>query len=325
MRNWTERGATWNKYDGSNNWQIAGAVGSEDIDYLAIGERDFDADEANGQKTFSLSPDEITGMINGTYDNYGFMLATTSTIDTAYAFSSSENATEENRPYLEIEYEVPTLTPTLTVTVTPTVTATPTTAASWNYPTELVDASGYIIPDPVDLTYLYDNDSSRLVLEENYGHGSQMYVIFENAPHNGTERYNLIFSGYTDSDDAVDIFCWGENSHLLYTLAAPGSSDEDFTIEIHPDCINDQHEIAILIQYNDMPEQGQYLYLDQMVLEEIQDATPTPAATPQPEEVTATVTYGDVANFSALMLIAAVLGLSLIYNIVSSIVFRKRD
>lgn len=111
LRNWTESGATYNKYDGVNNWGTAGARATTDIDTTnVLGTRAFSGSEAGGEKAFSLNTTEITKMINGSYSNYGFVVTLTNIpqVNDLYRFASSGNATATNRPKIVIDYSVPT-------------------------------------------------------------------------------------------------------------------------------------------------------------------------------------------------------------------------
>lgn len=103
-RAWTETGATYNKYDGTNNWATAGGMGAADYDSSEVGNISLSATEANGEKTITLSASLINEMVRGTFTNNGFILAMDTNVDDQHIFSSSEKATQSARPKLVIEY-----------------------------------------------------------------------------------------------------------------------------------------------------------------------------------------------------------------------------
>lgn len=102
----TGDGATWATYDGSNNWQTAGAEGINDREATDIGTLAFTAAETlNVLKNISLSTSAIQGMITGGgFTNNGFQVQGTETDNTEYDFASSDHATAANRPKLEVVY-----------------------------------------------------------------------------------------------------------------------------------------------------------------------------------------------------------------------------
>lgn len=94
----TADGATWNTYNGVNNWP-GGAGGGVDIG-AAIGSRAFTATETlNEFKSFPL-----TVKTKAELGTLGWMVKAATETDDAYTFSSSDNATALNRPKLVIEY-----------------------------------------------------------------------------------------------------------------------------------------------------------------------------------------------------------------------------
>lgn len=110
LKNWTEAGATWNTYDGSNAWNISGARGSgTDYNSTLIGGNSVLG--ANGSKNITLTASAIQEMINGTMANYGFLIngenAGGGDPETIIYFASSAHATSSYRPKLVIEYTAP--------------------------------------------------------------------------------------------------------------------------------------------------------------------------------------------------------------------------
>lgn len=323
-RNWTESGATWNKYDGTNSWQTTGALGENDVDYLAIGTREFAADEADGPKSFSLDTSTIQDMIGGTYQNYGFYFQTVSTTDTAYIFASSEYETEADRPLLEIEYEVPTVTPT------PTVTAT--SAPASEYCASTVDASldyySLTIPEPPPVSHCYQ-DEIVLHAEENEGYGGGFIsFVFDTAPHTGVESYDAsVYLEINNIEDVISIVCSTNHGFITLIVLEEISAPFGAMINIPSACIYPEQPIAIGFINETASTAGHTIDIDQVMLAQGESITPTPtpATTPQPGNVSTTITYGDVAIFAAINFLSAITGLGLVYLIVSSIIFRKRN
>jgi hypothetical protein len=100
-RAWTEAGATWNKYDGTNDWQTAGATGANDYDSTEIGSRAFSATETLNQfKDFALIPTTKATLDLGN----GWLIKADTESNDAYLFSTREAATTANRPKLVIVY-----------------------------------------------------------------------------------------------------------------------------------------------------------------------------------------------------------------------------
>lgn len=110
LRDWTEAGVTWNKYDGVNNWGTSGGLNtSTDIDVVNVwGSRSISSSEADGEKEWTLSITEMQKFINGTYSNYGWFLTYNMTqFNDYHQWASSDHATSSYRPRLVIEYTIP--------------------------------------------------------------------------------------------------------------------------------------------------------------------------------------------------------------------------
>ncbi len=103
--NWTETGATWNTYDGVNNWGAGGG------DYNGTIHGSFVPDPKDAYKETNIT-DLVQDWINGTWTNYGIILNGI-TSDEA-KFGSRENTGKE--PELVIYYHIPS-TPATTVTL----------------------------------------------------------------------------------------------------------------------------------------------------------------------------------------------------------------
>jgi hypothetical protein len=100
-RAWTESGATWNTYDGTNNWQTAGGFGTDDCEQTDIGSRAFTATETLNQfKDFVLTPTTKAALDLGN----GWLIKADAELNDCYRFNSSDDATGVNRPQLVIDY-----------------------------------------------------------------------------------------------------------------------------------------------------------------------------------------------------------------------------
>jgi RHS repeat-associated protein/uncharacterized repeat protein (TIGR01451 family) len=107
LRNWTEAGVTWNRFDGTNGWQISGAQGSLDYDLTAIGSREFIGTEAVGFKGIPISISVIQAYVSGARVNYGWILRMNTESNLLKEFASSDDTTAANRPMLVVEYTLP--------------------------------------------------------------------------------------------------------------------------------------------------------------------------------------------------------------------------
>lgn len=69
-------GATWNTYDGSNNWGTAGAGNTTtDREATDVGTRAYTSNEAVDEyKEFTLDANEIQEMFTGAFTNNGFII-----------------------------------------------------------------------------------------------------------------------------------------------------------------------------------------------------------------------------------------------------------
>lgn len=105
-RNWVLAQATWSVYSTGNNWEVAGAAGANDIYTTPIGTASISSSQTlNVAINISLNTDEIKKMINGTYPNYGFLLAVDTQNNDRFHYATSRHATASYRPKLVIEYE----------------------------------------------------------------------------------------------------------------------------------------------------------------------------------------------------------------------------
>ena len=103
---WSEAGVTWNKYDGTNAWQTAGAQGANDRDSTVLAVKTLSDAEANGYKDWTLNAAGIAviqGFINGSITNNGLIInGPLNTANTKRTMGSSDNATSGYRPKLAI-------------------------------------------------------------------------------------------------------------------------------------------------------------------------------------------------------------------------------
>lgn len=112
-QNWTETGATWNTYDGTNSWTIAGAS-STVSDFYNTDLMDGNSDTGFGRNTtgaltFDFDSDGITAIqdwINGTVTNNGLLFRDTYFAgppdDDGFAWDYRGHATAGNHPKLTI-------------------------------------------------------------------------------------------------------------------------------------------------------------------------------------------------------------------------------
>lgn len=103
LRDWDLATSTWNNYSTGNAWGTGGA-GNNTTDYdgsAEVGSVSMAASEPlNTIKSITLDPDIIRGMIDGTYNNYGFLGKMDSESNDDYNFYSGNAATPSNAPIL---------------------------------------------------------------------------------------------------------------------------------------------------------------------------------------------------------------------------------
>lgn len=106
LRNWVELQATWNIFSTGNNWGTAGCSNTAtDYDPTAHATTNFAATiTLNTEKTFSINTTEFKKMVDGTYQNYGWLIKADSEANDAHAFHSSSATTASYRPKLVVEY-----------------------------------------------------------------------------------------------------------------------------------------------------------------------------------------------------------------------------
>lgn len=106
--NWTEAGATWNTYDGTNAWTGTGTHYNNGTNFTNTG---LTAAEPVGKIvawdfTDASSKSYMQTAIAGG-NNYGWVLKTNAETNDMYQYGSSENATAYAVPVLEVRYTLP--------------------------------------------------------------------------------------------------------------------------------------------------------------------------------------------------------------------------
>lgn len=110
LRPWVEGEASWNVWSTGNNWTVAGSGGDgTDADLLTVwATTNFSAAEpVDTEKSWSLNVTEFTKLVNGTYNNYGFLIKADTEANDAYLFYSSGEAVSSKRPKLVVVYTLP--------------------------------------------------------------------------------------------------------------------------------------------------------------------------------------------------------------------------
>lgn len=101
---WTEGGATWNVYDGSNSW---GTAGCDDTSSDRLSTAIATATVVSGWTTFDLTAADIEDWFGSSNENYGILLRETTEINwTKTQFWSSDYTTSSLRPKISVDYTV---------------------------------------------------------------------------------------------------------------------------------------------------------------------------------------------------------------------------
>lgn len=104
-RAWTETGATWNKYDGTNDWATAGGgTNSLDVDFTAFGNVAVTNPPTSGWHEISLTASMVQDWFDGTFTNNGLMLSMGTELNDLQRFHSRNEANPEQ---LVLVYRVP--------------------------------------------------------------------------------------------------------------------------------------------------------------------------------------------------------------------------
>ncbi len=103
LRTWTEGGATWNTYDGTNNWGTAGAEHTtSDREATTIGAYAIPSGGNPGTLNIALSPTSKAALDAG--NGWVLRLTETDSSGDRRIFHSSDEATAGSRPTLVIDY-----------------------------------------------------------------------------------------------------------------------------------------------------------------------------------------------------------------------------
>lgn len=106
-RAWVEAQATWNIYSTGNNWGAAGGFDTTDCEQTAAGQIWLFQDmQVNRRVNIMLDCRLVQEWVDGTFTNNGVLLKSSSELNDAFTFGSSDNATAGNRPYWQIAYSV---------------------------------------------------------------------------------------------------------------------------------------------------------------------------------------------------------------------------
>lgn len=155
LLNWAEGGVTYNTTDGTNGWSEAGA-NADGVDRAATASGECTIAATSGWYTITGSGmcDDVYGWVNGTLDNYGWLISWPSVeLDATYSvynrFNSSDAAS--NPPYVYIEWsDAAAITSTAASTLTGALSAA---MAVFNGPaTTLSAASTLTQTDPSPMT-----------------------------------------------------------------------------------------------------------------------------------------------------------------------------
>lgn len=101
LRNWTESGATYNTYDGTNAWTSVGAM-SNGNDRVATASLTYQFPGTEGYISPGDLASDVNGMASGTYGNYGWVIEATG--GESWMTFASKNNSDGYRPYLSVTY-----------------------------------------------------------------------------------------------------------------------------------------------------------------------------------------------------------------------------
>jgi uncharacterized repeat protein (TIGR01451 family) len=149
-RSWTELGATWRTYDGTNNWAAQGG----DYDAAVAASVNLDG-TVNVWKQWAITS-LVQSWANGTFTNYGVLLESPpASGNNERRFNSSENASATLRPKLTITY----VASDLAASTKAVSSATPVTGQTLTYTIVVKNtgnspASSVVVTDAIDTTKL---------------------------------------------------------------------------------------------------------------------------------------------------------------------------
>jgi len=109
LQAWTEGGANWNTYDGTNSWPGSGGASTDGVDKSATSSGDIVTTSTPGyfSNTSAQLLTDVQNFYSGTWTNDGWHgERSVGQNDAIYTqFTSSEGANGQ-RPYLEVDYTV---------------------------------------------------------------------------------------------------------------------------------------------------------------------------------------------------------------------------
>jgi hypothetical protein len=105
-RAWTEAGVTWNKYDGVNDWQTAGATGANDIEATDVGNVSVPATGDGDWIEIPLTASAVQEIVAGTWTNNGYLLKVDTETDDYWGYGASDWADDTYRPRIYVVYHV---------------------------------------------------------------------------------------------------------------------------------------------------------------------------------------------------------------------------
>ena len=106
LKNWDLYGCSWNNYNGTNLWTVAGGSSVSDCEQTDIGNISLLAKEPVGFKTINLTPSKVQDWISGSIANYGVLLKMDTELNDRHTFTASDGAIGVNRPKLIVNYTV---------------------------------------------------------------------------------------------------------------------------------------------------------------------------------------------------------------------------
>ena len=107
LRNWTEAGVTYNRYNGTNTWETAGARAATDIDLTigAIATTSITGTGVNAWDEWTIDKTKVQVWFDGTKTNYGMLLDASTEAEEGRSWASKKNALGISYyPQLTIEY-----------------------------------------------------------------------------------------------------------------------------------------------------------------------------------------------------------------------------
>lgn len=107
IRAWVEATVTWNKYDGTNPWQTAGAAGANDRESAAFATVSLPANPVAGTVVdITLDPVKVQEWVSGAFTNNGFIMQAATEDHDRHVFWSSDYAVDTTLcPKLTVLYD----------------------------------------------------------------------------------------------------------------------------------------------------------------------------------------------------------------------------